>query len=105
MRFSSKGEDSLIQDVLDGISDAGVSQCVAADCSVLQCVVICSREFLPASEIENIVQGVAVCCIVLHCVAMCCSVLQCVAECCSILWCVAVCCSVLQCFLIASAFR
>jgi len=65
-----------------------------------------------------VLQGVAVCCIMLQRVAMihahdsegalnlfaaahadgqCCSVLQCVAVCCNVLQCVAVCCSVLQC--------
>jgi len=57
-----------------------------------------------------VLQCVAVCCSVLHCVAVgylkesslmgynaaCCSVLQSVAVCCGVLQCVAVCCSVLQ---------
>ena len=56
-------------------------QCVAARCSVLQCVAVC------CSVLH---------CSVLQCVAVCCSVLQCVA-----LQCVAVCCSVFQCVSIA----
>jgi len=71
------------------------------------------------SIFPSVLQSIAVCCSVLHCLAMscracrllristlpsvvqsiavCCSILQCVAVCCSILQCVAVCCSILQC--------
>jgi len=99
-----------------------VLQCVAACCSVLQCVavpyvidsnvkcdlymknrihVICCIVILFVEILScSVLQCVAVCCsmlqcvAVLHCNAMCCSVLQCVALCCSVLQCVAVCCSV-----------
>ena len=55
MRFSSKGDAPLIDDVLDGSTDAGVLQLVAvcrivllsvaAWCSVLQCVAVCCSVF------------------------------------------------------------
>ena len=53
----------------------------------------------PKMEMD-LLQCVAVCCLVLQCVAVRCSVLQCVAVCCSVLQCVAVCCSVLQCVVV-----
>ena len=49
---------------------------------------------------RQVLQCLAVCCIVLQCVAVCCSLLQSAAVCCNVLQCVAVCvavcCSVLQ---------
>jgi len=98
-------------------------QCVAAFCSVLQCVAL---------------QRVTVRCCMLHCAnmcvrsprisatkryrrcqnrsycgclifgqhaAICCSVLQCVAVYCSVLQCVAVCCSVFRCVEVFSSFE
>jgi len=92
-------------------------QCVAACCSVLQCV---DQGFVPivresvwvlqcVAVFGNVLHHLTTCCSVLQCVAACCCVLQCVAlqelldqgfvpvlrE--SVLQCFAVCCSVLQC--------
>ena len=94
-------------------------------CSVLQCVAVCCcmftltiRELSKAMSKRRVLQYVAVCCSLLHCVTVYCSMVQCVAVCycivvqcgvvwcsvlqyaevcCSVLPCVAVCCSVWQC--------
>jgi len=77
-----------------------VSQCAAGSCSALQHVAVC----LPAGQAPTfalqsycvVFQCVAaVCCRVLPCV--CCSLLQCVAVCCSVVQRVKICCSELQC--------
>ena len=54
-------------------------QCVAACCSVLQCVH--TRDTTRSQTGGHMTReaSVAVCCSVLQCVAVCCSVLQCVA--------------------------
>ena len=59
-----------------------VLQCVAVCCSVLHCIVECFVECTAGHD--GVLQCVAVCCGVLHCVAVCCSVLQCVVVCCSV---------------------
>ena len=89
-------------------------QCVAVRCSVLQCVVRCSRA-LPRGLSHT---HTAMCCSVLQCGAVCCSVLQCVAACCSkmqqtlhtpvlqrVTLCVAVRCSVLRFYFCPSLLR
>ena len=65
-------------------------------CSVLQCVAVSfgvanddEREAFARTQVESVLQCVAVCCGVLQCVAVCCNVLQCVVVCCSVLQCVA----------------
>jgi len=101
-------------------------QCVAARCSVLQCVLQCTAiPWQPKNEFKVGAKIVAVCCrhvengcqrarlspsgtgCVLQYLAMCCNVLQCVAVCCRhtqngcqgarLASCAAVCCGVLQC--------
>ena len=59
-------------------------QCVAACCSVLQCVAVCRERICgnvsPTLPGTIVLQGVAVCCSVVKCGAVCCSVLQCVES-------------------------
>ena len=92
-----------------------VLQRVAANCSVLQCVVVrrkrvnephCRNALRCVAVCCGALQFVAVCCGVIHCLAVRCkrvsepdcrSILQCAAVRCSVLQWVAVCCSVLQC--------
>jgi len=69
--------------------DTRVLQCVAACCSVLQCVAVspCRVSLcLPLRSRKSQLYS--------HLILMCCSMLQCVAVRCSVLQCVAVCCSV-----------
>jgi len=71
-----------------------VLQRVAVCCSVLHCVVRQARSRMNESCLFQLARSL------LFYIAVrivCCSVLQCVAVCCSVLQCVAVCCSVFQC--------
>jgi len=63
-----------------------VLQCVAACCSVLQCIAIDAYVILHRVALDDIVlQRVAACCSVLKRITACCSVVRCVAMCCSVL--------------------
>jgi len=61
-----------------------VLQCVAACCSVLQCVAAAYHMNKSHHAGASRCRVFAFCCSVLQCVAVCCSVLQCVAVCCSV---------------------
>jgi len=82
-------------------------QCVAAFCSMLPCVALCSvLHVFTGRYIFGLIRRDAACCSVLQCVAVirrslhiwvgsqpfCCSVLRYVAVCCRALHCVSVCC-------------
>jgi len=78
-----------------------VLQCVAACCSVLQCVAavvvyVVSCHLVVWHDTSQLDISKRKLYMICQCVAVCCSVLQCVAVCCSVLQYVAVCCSVLQ---------
>ena len=83
-----------------------LAMCVAACCSVLQCVAVWCSVMRLSDPLIELAMCVAVCCSVLQCVAVWCSVMRlsdwlielamCVAACCSVLQCVAVWCSVMR---------
>jgi len=77
-----------------------VYTCVAACCSMLQCVTAYCRSFAVCCSVLQCVAVILATCALIAprpillqvmqmCVAVCCSVLQCVAACCSVLQCVA----------------
>jgi len=72
--------------------------CVAARCSVLQCLAMCCSVLLcVAATIADPETFVLVCCSVVQCAVERCSALQSVAMCCLVFYCAAACHNVLQC--------